>query len=97
MARVTPMERADFDERLRTRTASLEEVELGHLRMFAHSQDVALAWLDFIGGVNTASTLSRRLVQLVRMRISFHRQYQHFMQLLILTGIRIGSDETLLC
>ena len=97
MARVTPMERADFDERLRTRTASLEEVELGHLRMFAHSPDVALAWLDFIGGVNAASTLSRRLVELVRLRIAFHNQCPHCMAIRFEDGVRDGIDETLVC
>jgi len=97
MARVTPMERADFDERLRTRTASLEEVELGHLRMFAHSPDVALAWLDFIGGVNAASTLSRRLVELVRLRIAFHNQCPHCMAIRFEDGVRDGVDEALVC
>ena len=99
MARVTPLERSDFDPRLRARTAALEEVELGHLRMFAHSPDVALAWLDFIGGVNDGSTLPRRMVELVRLRIAFHNQCSHCMAIRFEDGVRDGEgiSETVVC
>jgi AhpD family alkylhydroperoxidase len=93
------MERADFDPRLRARTAALDEVELGHLRLFAHSPDVALAWLDFIGAVNDGSTLSRRLVELVRLRIAFHNQCPHCMAVRFEAGVSDGEgiSEALVC
>ena len=99
MSRVTPMERADFDSRLRARTGALDEVELGHLRMFAHSPDVALAWLDFIARVNDGSTLSRRLVELVRLRIAFHNQCPHCMAIRFEAGVTDGEgiNEALVC
>lgn len=97
MARVTPMERADFDGRIRSRTESLSEVELGHLRMFAHSPEVTIAWLDFIGRVNAGSTLPRRLVELVRLRIAFHNQCPHCMAVRFEDGMRDGIDEAMVC
>lgn len=97
MARITPLERRDFSPELRARTESLEEVELGHLRMFAHSPDVAMAWLKFVGGVNDGSQLSRRLVELVRLRIAFHNQCPHCMAVRFEDAVHEGLSETIVC
>jgi AhpD family alkylhydroperoxidase len=97
MSRVKALDRDAFDPELRARTDSLDEVELGHLRILAHSPKAALAFISFIGGVNDASRLPRRLVELVRLRIAFHNQCPHCMAIRFQDAVQEGLSETLVC
>ena len=97
MSRVRALDRQEFDPELRARTGPLAEVELGHLRILAHSPKAALAFIAFIGGVNDGSVLPRRLVELVRLRIAFHNQCPHCMAIRFQDAVQEGLSETLVC
>ena len=97
MSRVKALDRQEFDPELRARTDSLEEVELGHLRILGNSPRVALAFVNFMGSVNDASLLPRRLVELVRLRIAFHNQCPHCMAIRFEDAVEEGLAESLVC
>ena len=94
MARVRPLDREEFAPELRALTEHLTDFELGHLKVFAHRPEVALAWLGFVGALRKTGTLDRRLIEIVRLRVAFHNQCRRCM------ASRFGAeplDDDLVC
>jgi AhpD family alkylhydroperoxidase len=98
MARIELVELADFAPELRAQLRDPDdEVANGHLRVIAHLPEVANAWLSFLGALKSSGTLSRRLVEIIRLRIAFHNQCAHCMAVRFGDGVADGVTEELVC
>lgn len=66
-------------------------------RIMAHRPQAAKALGDLINAIYTTGTLSKRLMELVRMRIAFHNQCRSCMAIRFSSAAEEGVDDDLVC
>lgn len=72
-------------------------LELGNLRIYAHRPALARAYVAFMAALREPGLLSRRLVELVRLRVAYHNQCRSCMAVRYADGVAEGVDEDLVC
>lgn len=72
-------------------------LELGNLRIYAHRPELARAYVAFMAALRAPGLLSRRLVELVRLRVAYHNQCRSCMAVRYADGADEGVDENLVC
>ncbi|MBW8814328.1 MAG: carboxymuconolactone decarboxylase family protein [Caulobacterales bacterium] len=99
MTRISKVPVAEWDPELRALVAADEatSVEQGMYRVLAHKPAFAKAVAAFGAGVFGDRTLSRRLVELVRLRIAFHNQCRSCMALRYRSAVDDGLTEGAVC
>jgi AhpD family alkylhydroperoxidase len=99
MARVRMLTAEEFPEALRTQLAADDKtpLELGNLRIYAHRPALASAYATYMAELRRPGLLSRRLVELVRLRVAFHNQCRSCMAVRYSDGAADGVDEALVC
>jgi AhpD family alkylhydroperoxidase len=99
MTRIAKIPVAGWDADLREMTAADEAttVEQGMLRVLAHRPGIAKAVTRFGADLFASRTLSRRLVELVRLRIAFHNQCRSCMAIRYHSAVDDGLTELAVC
>lgn len=99
MARIRLLSAEEFPEGLREELGadSRTPLELGNLRFYAHRPGLARAYATYMGELRRPGLLSRRLVELVRLRVAFHNQCRSCMAVRYADGAAEGVDEGLVC
>jgi AhpD family alkylhydroperoxidase len=99
MARVATLPASEWREDLRDMAGaqSATLVEQGILRVFALSPDLAKGVLGFGHSLYQSTQLSRRLVELVRIRIAFHNQCRSCMAIRYQSAVDDGLTEGAVC
>ena len=92
-----PVENWDDELRALTRADTATPLELGMIRVFAHSPGVAKAIIQFGMSLQQSSRLPRRLVELVRLRVAFHNRCRTCMTYRYRSAIDEGVTENLVC
>lgn len=87
--------RPDLREMVGGDSATL--VEQGMLRVLAQSPDIAAGVLGFGGSLYQNTSLSRRLVELVRLRVAFHNQCRSCMAIRYQSALDDGLSEGAVC
>ncbi len=72
-------------------------LELGNLRIYAHRPALAQAYATYMAELRRPGLLSRRLVELLRLRVAFHNQCRSCMAVRYADGAADGVDEGLVC
>lgn len=72
-------------------------VEQGLLRVLSHNPDVAAGVLGLGGALYQTTSLSRRLVELVRLRVAFHNQCRSCMAIRYQSALDDGLSEGAVC
>jgi AhpD family alkylhydroperoxidase len=72
-------------------------LELGNVRIYAHRPELARAYVAFMAALRAPGLLSRRLVELVRLRVAYHNQCRSCMAVRYADGAAEGVDEALVC
>jgi AhpD family alkylhydroperoxidase len=99
MSRVAKLPLDQWDPELRAMTdadngSPLEQVMGG---VTANSPGVAKAMIQFAGGLYGATTLPKRLIELVRLRVAFHNQCRSCMAIRYQSALADGLDEGAVC
>lgn len=99
MSRIRKLPLEQWDPELREMTAaeSGTPLEQGLMRFMAHTPDLAKGLAAFSGALFGKRTLSRRLVELVRLRIAFHNQCRSCMAIRYRSAIDDGLTEGMVC
>ena len=99
MARISTLPASEWREDLREMIGadSATLVEQGILRVFAHNPDLAKGVLGFGGALYQTTHLSRRLVELVRLRVAFHNQCRSCMAIRYQSAMDDGLTEGAVC
>lgn len=99
MTRITKLDVSAWDAELRAMVAADEatSVEQGLYRVLGHTPELAKAFAGFGRGLFTNRKLSRRLVELVRLRIAFHNQCRSCMAIRYRTAVDDGLTEGMVC
>jgi AhpD family alkylhydroperoxidase len=99
MARIRLLTAEEFPEQLRAAVGADTKtpLELGNLRFYAHRPELAEAYVAFMAALRRPGLLSRRLVELVRLRVAFHNQCRSCMAVRYHDGAADGVDEALVC
>jgi len=99
MSRIEKLDPAQWDPELRelAQADTATPLELGLLRMMAHSPDMAKGVVHFISAVRQHRTLPDRLVELVRLRVAFHNQCRSCMAIRYRDAMDAGCSEELVC
>lgn len=99
MTRLTKVPVEDWDDGLVTLTqaASATPLEQGMTRVLAHAPEVAKAVVTFGASLFQNATLSRRLVELIRLRIAFHNQCRSCMAIRYQSAVEDGLTEDMVC
>jgi AhpD family alkylhydroperoxidase len=99
MARIRLLTAEEFPEQLRAAVGADTKtpLELGNLRFYAHRPELAEAYVAFMAALRRPGLLSRRLVELVRLRVAFHNQCRSCMAVRYHDGAADGVDEVLVC
>ncbi|QGN55682.1 carboxymuconolactone decarboxylase family protein [Novosphingobium sp. Gsoil 351] len=99
MPRVSTLPAEHWREDLRDVAAadSATLVEQGIVRVLANSPDFAKAVLTFGGGLYGSTVLSRRLIELVRIRVAFHNQCRSCMAIRYQSALDDGLTEGAVC
>ena len=100
MARLYPVEPEDFAPELQEALGAATMANrgaLGLLRVLAQRPDLTMEFLGFRAGLTRATTLSQRLLELVRLRIAFHNQCRSCMAVRSGAAAAEGVDEALVC
>jgi AhpD family alkylhydroperoxidase len=99
VARIRMLTPAEFPDDLRALVGAETKtpLELGNLRFYAHRPELARAYATFMGELRRPGLLSRRLVELVRLRVAFHNQCRSCMAVRYADGAAEGVDEGLVC
>jgi AhpD family alkylhydroperoxidase len=84
-----PIDPAQLDQGMR--------VQLGVGGIIAHRPDIAAALGAVSEAINHRGTLSRRLIELIRLRIAFHNQCRSCMAIRYDDAVRDGVTEDLVC
>lgn len=92
-----PIEQWDPELRAMQQAEDASEVELGMFRVLAHTPALAKAVTRFGAELFGARTLSRRLVELVRLRVAFHNQCRSCMAIRYNSAIEDGLTEGAVC
>jgi AhpD family alkylhydroperoxidase len=90
MSRVPPASR-ELYEPLFGESAPLRQ------QVYAQAPGIAGPYLQFMTALRENATLPRRLVELVRLRVSFHNQCRTCMSIRYADGLEAGIDEGLVC
>jgi len=99
MARISTLPISEWRDDLRE-TAGGDDttlVEQGILRVFAHNPDLAKGVLGFGMTLYQSTGLSRRLVELVRLRVAFHNQCRSCMAIRYESAFDDGLTEGAVC
>ncbi|HEY7105606.1 MAG TPA: carboxymuconolactone decarboxylase family protein [Acidimicrobiia bacterium] len=72
-------------------------IQLGVGSITAHRPDIAAGIGAATTAINTSGTLSPRLVELIRLRIAFHKQCRSCMAIRYANAVEDGVDEDLVC
>jgi AhpD family alkylhydroperoxidase len=99
MTRISKVPVSQWDSELRAMVAADEAmpIEQGLYRVLAHKPELAKAFARFGGGLFGSSSLSRRLIELVRLRIAFHNQCRSCMALRYRSAVDDGLTEGAVC
>ena len=99
MSRLAKIAVQDWDPELRGLTAAdtASAIEIGPLQIFAHRPQIAKAIVGLGVALKTSSTLTERLMEIVRLRIAFHNQCRSCMAIRYRNAVSDGVDETLVC
>lgn len=99
MTRLSKIAPAEWDDELRamTQAEGASPLEQGMTRVLAHSPGVAKAIITFGGALSQATALSKRLIELVRLRIAFHNQCRSCMAVRYQSAHDEGVSEGLVC
>jgi alkylhydroperoxidase family enzyme len=99
MSRIRKLPLEQWDPELREMTAAEDgtPLEQGLMRFMAHTPDLAKGLAAFSGALFGKRTLSRRLVELVRLRIAFHNQCRSCMAIRYRSAIDDGLTEGMVC
>lgn len=99
MSRISKVDIRDWDPALRAmyRADEATALELGMMRMFAHRPEIGKGVIALGAGIKGHGTLSKRLVELVRLRIAFHNQCRSCMAIRYRDAREDGVDEGLVC
>ena len=99
MARITMLTVEELDPEIRRMTAADDRtpLELGLMRMFAHSPELAKGIMAMGGAMRRSRTLPPRLIELVRLRIAFHNQCRSCMAIRYTEAVNDGVTEDLVC
>jgi len=99
MARVATLPlsewRSDLREMVGGDAATI--VEQGLMRVLSHNPDLAKGVLGFGTCLYQSTSLSRRLVELVRLRVAFHNQCRSCMAIRYADAVADGLSEDLVC
>jgi AhpD family alkylhydroperoxidase len=90
MSRIPPAPAAQYEPVVGT-DAPLRQ------RVYAQAPGIAAAYLTYMRALRENGTLPRRLVELVRLRISFHNQCRTCMSIRYSDGLDDGLTEALVC
>ncbi len=99
MARITMIPGEQWPDSLRELAHADEKtaLEQGNLRIYAHRPELAEAYARFMGAMRQPGLLSRRLVELVRIRVAFHNQCRSCMAVRYDDAAAEGVTEDLVC
>ncbi|WP_157221196.1 carboxymuconolactone decarboxylase family protein [Flavisphingomonas formosensis] len=100
MARLTALEPDEFAPEVRHilgETALVSKEKLGVARIWAQRPDLMAAYFQFRAALMAASTLSPRLIELLRLRIALHNQCRSCMAVRYSHGVQEGVTEDLVC
>ncbi|MDN5856246.1 MAG: carboxymuconolactone decarboxylase family protein [Actinomycetia bacterium] len=89
----------EFPDALRDQLSADDKtpLELGNLRIYAHRPALASAYATYMAELRRPGLLTRRLVELVRLRVAFHNQCRSCMAVRYSDGAADGVDEALVC
>ena len=94
MARIKPAFPANEDSEVLDQST---RVQLGVGTIVAHRPEIAQRLGELTDAINHSGTLSRRLIELIRLRIAFHNQCRSCMAIRYVDAVRDGVDEDLVC
>jgi AhpD family alkylhydroperoxidase len=99
MTRIKKIAVEQWDPELRAMTLADEgtPLEQGLMRMMANAPELAKALVTFSGTLFKNRTLSRRLVELVRLRVAFHNQCRSCMAIRYKSAVDDGLTEGMVC
>ena len=99
MTRPSKIPAEDWSDELRalTEAEAATPLELGLLRIMAHTPEQAKALVKFGTAMWQSHTLPRRLLELVRLRIAFHNQCRSCMAIRYQSAVDDGLTEGMVC
>jgi len=99
MARIRMLSAEEFPAALRTQLGADDKtpLELGNMRIYAHRPALAQAYATYMAELRKPGLLTRRLVELLRLRVAFHNQCRSCMAVRYRDGAADGVDEELVC
>ena len=92
-----PVDQWDPELRAIAQADTLPEVQQKMLGVYANAPNLAKPYLRFTGEQGQAFTMSRRLLELVRLRIAFHNQCRSCMAVRYESALADGLTEDLVC
>jgi AhpD family alkylhydroperoxidase len=92
-----PVEQWDPELRELAHADQLPEVQQKMLGVYANAPNLAKPYLRFTAEQGQAFTVSRRLLELVRLRIAFHNQCRSCMAVRYESALADGLTEDLVC
>lgn len=99
MTRIATLPPSEWRDDLREMTGadSATLVEQANLRVYANSPDLAKGVLEFGHCLYQSTQISRRLVELVRLRVAFHNQCRSCMAIRYESALDDGLTEGAVC
>ena len=99
MPRIAPLPVEQWDAELRSAVAADQTtpLEQGPLRIMAYTPEITKPFLAFATALLTKTTLPRRLLELVRLRIAFHNQCRSCMAIRYRSAVDDGLTENMVC
>jgi len=101
MSRISELQRDKWDPELRKvfETAGIDPAKKQYRAsgILAHAPHMALANMAFMGTALQGHKLSRRLLELVRLRLAFHNQCRSCMAMRFQAAVDDGLTENLVC
>ena len=92
-----PLDQWDPELRAMTDADNGSPLEQAMGGVTANSPGVAKAIMQFVGGLHSATTLPKRLIELVRLRVAFHNQCRSCMAMRYQSAVADGLDEGAVC
>jgi AhpD family alkylhydroperoxidase len=92
-----PLDRWDPELRALTQVDKASALEQGQMRIMAHAPEIAKQVAALGGSFMEHRTLSRRLMEMVRLRIAFHNQCRSCMSVRYSSAIDDGLTESVVC
>ena len=99
MSRLRKIEPEDWAPELKAaiHPENLTALEQGLTRFFAHCPDMLMGMIGFSGAMKIKRTLPEKLMELVRLRISFFNQCRSCMAIRYTDAMNDGLTEDLVC